>query len=102
MQSICPQSLASGSAVCQKQQQQPTSLEHAQHTVEELQLMARPLKATMATLIQLNESSSDGTASLSCALLLSGQQKAVCCRMHRLAEGNFTNYTCGLHTAVCA
>ncbi|WIA39855.1 hypothetical protein OEZ86_013302 [Tetradesmus obliquus] len=63
MQSICPQSLASGSAVCQKQQQQPTSLEHAQHTVEELQLMARPLKATLATLIQLNESSSDEPAS---------------------------------------
>jgi hypothetical protein len=39
--------LAAGTA---KQQQHPTCLEPAQHTMQELQLMAPPLKATLIAL----------------------------------------------------
>jgi hypothetical protein len=52
-------------AVCSKgQQQEPTCLELAQHTLEELQLMARPLKATMAALTEHGGSNDAGEGHL--------------------------------------
>jgi hypothetical protein len=53
MQSVSELSVLLAPDTCpEAQQQQPTCLEPAQHTMEELQLMAKPLKAT---LIELSE-----------------------------------------------
>jgi hypothetical protein len=52
--------LAAGTANKQ-QKQEPTSLEPAQHTMQELQLMARPLEATLKALSELKNYSNEGT-----------------------------------------
>jgi hypothetical protein len=66
MQAISHQPLPAGSKAFpqqqQHQQQQPTSLELAEHTMQELQLMARPLKATMVALSEECQSSGEGKA----------------------------------------